>query len=143
MFRGFLTGHANLLVDSALPFIPRHSLVARYTRLTIAFCISGAIHYRADQLMGVPNSENGAIAFFLLHAAAIMVEDSISPITSAMLPASLRCICGWAWVVTFFIWSSPIWIYSTTRLGIDSAALLPIRFIGPLLVNQQSVGPSE
>lgn len=129
MFRSFLTGHADLIVD-ALP-VSRQSPVARYTRLMIAFFISGAIHYRADQLMGVPNAENGAILFFLLHALVIMLEDIITPITSKILPVRLNYYLGWVWVLFFFIWSSPIWIYSSTRVGVDSAALLPVRLVGP------------
>ncbi|CAG9942328.1 unnamed protein product [Clonostachys rosea f. rosea IK726] len=131
MFRSFLTGHADLIVGNCLPFLSRHSLISRYTRLTIAFFISGAIHYRADQLMGVPNSENGAIIFFMLHALAIMAEDSIAPVISAFLPLSIRRVLGLFWVLIFFVWSTPTWSYANTRVGNDAAGLLPIRLIGP------------
>ncbi|KAL1850213.1 hypothetical protein Daus18300_013013 [Diaporthe australafricana] len=131
MFRCFLTGHANLVVDHTLPFVSRHSVVSRYTRLAIAFLISGLIHHHADQLMGVPNAQNGAVVFFLLHAAFIMLEDALKPIVTALLPARLRHVLGWFWVLAFFVWSSPIWIYSGMRLGISSAALLPVRVVGP------------
>lgn len=133
MFRGFLTGHADLIVDNALPFIPRRSRISRYTKLAVAFFISGAIHSRADQLMGVPNAENGAIVFFLLQAIAIMMEDTLAPVFSAVLPQPLRRVLGWFWVLGFLVWSSPIWIYSSSRLGIDSAALLPTRVVGRLI----------
>lgn len=132
MFRAFLTGHADLVVDNTLPFLPRRSFASRYTRLAIAFFISGAIHYRADQLMGVPNAENGAIVFFLLHAGVIVLEDTVAPLISKVVPsASLRRVLGGLWVLVFFIWSSPIWTYSGSRLGIESTALLPVRVIGP------------
>ncbi|CAH0044399.1 unnamed protein product [Clonostachys solani] len=131
MFRSFLTGHADLVVDNFLPFLPRHSLISRYTRLAIAFFISGAIHYRADQLMGVPNNENGAIIFFMLHALVIMAEDTIAPVVSAVLPLSIRRILGLFWVLIFFVWSTPIWSYANTRVGNDAASLLPVRLIGP------------
>lgn len=74
MFRTFLTGHADLVVDNSFPFLPRHSLASRYLRLTIAFLISGAIHYRSEQIMGVPDHENATIVFFLMQALAIMLE---------------------------------------------------------------------
>jgi len=125
MFRSFLIGHADLIVDNTLPFLPRHSLASRYLRLTIAFFISGLIHYRADQAMGVPNVENGAIKFFLIQALAIMLEDTVAPITSAILPKPIHRVLGWIWVLGFLIWTTPIWTYPSARLGLDSAALLP------------------
>lgn len=131
MFRCFLTGHASLIVDRTLPFVSRHSAVSRYTRLMIAFLISGLIHHRADALMGVPDVENGAVVFFLLHATFIMLEDALGPIFRAILPERLRHVLGYLWVFAFFTWSSPIWIYSGMRLGLRSAALLPIRVVGP------------
>lgn len=131
MFRCFLTGHADLVVDHTLPFVSRRSAVSRYTRLTIAFFISGLIHHRADQLMGVPNAENGAVVFFLLHAAFIMVEDALGPVFIALLPERARHVLGYLWVFAFFAWTSPVWIYSGMRLGISSAALLPVRVVGP------------
>lgn len=124
MFRYFLTGHASLIVDHTLPFVSRHSAVARYTRLRIAFLVSGLIHRHAEQLMGVPDAENGAVAFFLLHAAFIMLEDAFGPVFITLFPERTRA---------FFTWTSPIWIYSGTRLGMSSAALLPVRVVGPFV----------
>lgn len=97
----------------------------------ITFLISGLIHARADQLMGVPNAENGAVVFFLLHAAIIMLEDALEDAFSGLLPATPRYFLGYIWVCTFFAWSSPIWIYSSMRLGLSSSALLPVRIVGP------------
>lgn len=131
MFRSFLTGHARFIVDHTLPFASRHSAVSRYTRLTIAFLISGLIHAHADQLMGVPNAENGAVHFFLLHAAVITLEDALGNVFSGLLSARPRYIVGYIWVCTFFACSSPIWIYSGMRLRLSSAALLPVRIVGP------------
>lgn len=132
MFRSFLTGHANLIVNHTLPFFEHKSAIARYIRLTIAFLISGLIHAHADQLMGVANAENGALVFFLLHAAVIMLEDLVGPLLGSVLPRRVRYFLGYVWVFAFFAWSSPIWIYSGMRLGLSSAALLPIRVVGPL-----------
>lgn len=131
MFRSFLTGHAGLFVDYMLPFASRHSAVSRYTRLVIAFLMSGLIHAHADQLMGVPNVENGAVVFFLLHAAIIMIEDVIGNALGDLMPTRFRHVLGYLWVCSFFAWSSPIWIYSGMRLGLSSTALLPVRVVGP------------
>ncbi|ROV95999.1 hypothetical protein VMCG_07994 [Cytospora schulzeri] len=138
MFRCFLTGHASLIVDNLLPFFPRRSAASRYARLTVAFLIAGLIHYHADQLMGVPDAENGALIFFFLHAAFIMLEDALRPALVALLPTRIHHAVGCLWVVSLFVWSSPVWTYSGTRLGIDSAALLPVRVVGPWV--QRSLG---
>jgi len=134
MFRIFLTGHADLVIDIFLPFL-RHTIVARYTRQTIAFLISGLIHYRAEQLMGVPHIDNGALEFFLLHSAVIMLEDAVQPFLSKVLPEPLRRVLGYGWVVFIFVWSAPPWTYPGVRLGIDTGALLPVRVLGPHIKN--------
>lgn len=81
--------------------------------------------------MGVPDVESGAVIFFLLHAAVIMLEDAFRPIARAFLHERLRHALGYLWVFAFFTWSSPIWIYPSMRLGLSSAALLPVRVVGP------------
>jgi hypothetical protein len=138
MFRIFLTGHANLVVDTFLPFL-RGTVIARYTRQTIAFLISGLIHYRAEQLMGVPHTENGAVGFFLLHSAVIILEDAVQPFLAKVLPAPLRRVLGYGWVAFIFVWSAPPWTYPGVRLGIDTGALLPVRVLGPYIKNYLEV----
>lgn len=130
MFRSFLTGHADLIADNAFPFLPRRSMASRYLRLTIAFFISALIHYRADQAIGVPNMENGAIGFFLIQALVIMFEDTVEPIISPLLPKLTLRVLGWIWVLSFLIWTTPIWTYPSARLGLDSAALVPMSLVG-------------
>lgn len=100
-------------------------------RLTIAFVISALIHYRSDQVIGIPDAENGAMIFFPLQVVGIMVEDAISSMTSKALPVSMRRILGWTWTLGFLVWTTPIWVYPNTRLGINSALLLPFRIVGP------------
>jgi hypothetical protein len=104
----------------------------------VAFLISGLIHYHADQLMGIPDAENGTLIFLLLHAALIILEDAVRPELVALLPTRIYYAVGCLWVVFSFAWSSPVWISSGTRLGIDSAAWLPVRVFGPWI--QRSLG---
>lgn len=133
MLRSFLTGHADLLVSKTLPFLPRHSAAYRHTRLAAAFLMSGLIHWRADQAQGVPNAENGALVFFSLHAAFIVLEDYFGPVFVKLLPRRVRHIMGYLWVLAFFAWSSPVYMYPGMRLGLDGTAMLPIRIIGPYI----------
>lgn len=81
--------------------------------------------------MGVPNSENDAIIFLMLHALVIMAEDTIAPVVSAVLSLSIRRVLGLFWVLIFFVWSTPTWSYANARSGNDAASLLPFRLIGP------------
>lgn len=132
MFRAFLTGHADLLLD---PVLPRRSFLGKYTRLLVAFVISGLIHYHGDALMGVSATENGAMVFFCLHAAGIMVEDLIGPLLSKFLPKNrrLRRTLGYMWVCAFFVWTTPVYMYPGNRLGLKASALLPVRVFGPAI----------
>jgi hypothetical protein len=66
--------------------------------LAAAFLISGLIHWRADQAQGVPDSENGALVFFALHAAVIVLEDHLGSVFIALLP---RCVAI-SWVTFGF-----------------------------------------
>lgn len=133
MLRSFLTGHADLFVSKTVPFLRPRSAAHRHTRLAAAFLISGLIHWRADQAQGVSNAENGALVFFSLHAAVIILEDHVGPVFLELLPRCARHIMGYLWVLAFFAWSSPTYMYPGMRLGFDGAALVPIRVIGPYI----------
>lgn len=98
MLRSLLTGHADLFVGKTLPILPPRSAAYRHTRLAAAFLISGLIHWRADQAQGVPDSENGALVFFALHAAVIVLEDHLGSVFIALLP---RCVAI-SWVTFGF-----------------------------------------
>lgn len=132
MFRIFLTGLADLFIDTFLPFL-RDAIVARYTRQTIAFLISGLIHYRAEQFIGVPHSDNGTLQFFFLHSAVIMLEDTVQPFVWKVIPRRLGRVLEYVWVAFIFAWSAPPWTYPGVRLGIDTGALLPVGVVGPYI----------
>jgi Membrane bound O-acyl transferase family len=128
-----LTGHADVIADSVLQ-IPRATLVSRYTRLFLAFLISGLIHHRADLAMGIPHAEAGSLIFFLLQPLGIMLEDGMQTLTRHLsTPNSGRVprIVGYLWVMMFLVWSTPTWFYPQQR-HIDPTGLLPFRIIGPL-----------
>lgn len=138
MLRSSLAGHADFVMDRMFPYLPRHSTQIRYIRPVFAFFLSGMIHSPADQRQGVPNDENGALTFFLLHAAAIILEDAARPVAT-FFPLCFRYIMGYLWVLIFFVWSSPVYMYPGIRLGYDAARLLPVRFISPYLSRKWSL----
>lgn len=131
-----LNGHADVIADSVLK-IPRATLLSRYTRLFLAFLISGLIHHSSDLAMGIPRAEAGSLVLFLLQPLGIMLEDAIQTLTRRF-PTSrsldqVRRVVGYVWVVVFLSWSTPKWFYPQQRLGIDPANLLPFRIVGPVI----------
>lgn len=130
-----LTGHANCIADSVLP-IPRDTTLSRYTRLFLAFLISGLIHHSSDIAMGIPGDEAGSLVFFLLQPLGIMLEDGMQTLTrhvpTSRFLGRVQWIIGYFWVAMFLAWSTPTWFYPQQRLGIDSGNLLPFRVFGPL-----------
>src|SRR5262245_32907110 len=43
-------------------------LLARYTKIFVAFLLSGLVHLCSDQILGIPLRDSGAITFFSLQA---------------------------------------------------------------------------
>ncbi|KAK8129695.1 membrane bound O-acyl transferase family-domain-containing protein [Apiospora kogelbergensis] len=134
--RRLLTGPADLISDSILR-IPRGTLLSRYSRLLLAFTISGALHHAGDIAVGVRPQDAGGGRFFILQGLVIMLEDFVQHIvaTNSSLarnsPARDQIFkrIGFVWVLCVMAWSTPTWFYPMQRLGIDPAALLPFRVI--------------
>ena len=55
----------------------RDRLVKRYTRLLLAFAISGIIHIGGDIGTGIPLKESGALRFFVMQGLGVMGEDAV------------------------------------------------------------------
>lgn len=94
-------------------------LVGRYVFITLVFTVSGVFHLLCDMSQGVPRIESGAIQFFVSQALGIMFEDAIQAVCGLFLGAELgrwkvltRAI-GYIWVVTWLVWTSPVWVYPT------------------------------
>ncbi|KAK0118739.1 hypothetical protein ONS95_007626 [Cadophora gregata] len=136
--RAVLTGHADLLADSVFR-IPRKTALSKYTRLWLAFLISGLIHYISDIAMGVEPSQSGSPVFFALQAFGISVEDGFQALVSRCrwnererIRKSGRSLIR-IWVIGFLVWSTPTWFYPQQRLRIDATSLLPIRVIPTII----------
>ncbi|KAK8076794.1 hypothetical protein PG994_004066 [Apiospora phragmitis] len=109
------------------------SFIGRYASLTVVFAMSGALHWVADRILRVPWAESGSMPFFLLQALAVLVEDCITATNRRFALAqsdTLKRIIGYAWVVAFLIFSTPLWMAPTGRYvrhGVD--VMIPFRIL--------------
>ncbi|WDK20958.1 hypothetical protein CGRA01v4_12247 [Colletotrichum graminicola] len=136
--RAVLTWHADLLADSVFR-IPRGTVLSKYTRLWLAFMISGLIHYISDVAMGVEPSQSGSPLFFILQAFGITLEDGFQSLVSRYhwngregTWKSGRILIR-LWLIGFLVWSTPTWFYPQQRLGVDATSLLPLRIIPTII----------
>lgn len=116
-----------------MPLISSTKILARYTRLFVAFFISGLIHHASDLAMGIPASEAGALRFFLLQPIGIMLEDAAQSTIGIGVRPYLRRLFGYVWVLSFLVWTTPTWFYPPQRMGLDAASLLPFHVVAPAL----------
>ncbi|KAL5871726.1 hypothetical protein ACKVWC_007373 [Pyricularia oryzae] len=133
-WRKFLTGHADAISDKVLG-IPRGTTVSVYTRLWLAFFISGACHISSDVGMGIPFSKTGAFATFLLQPVGIILEDLLRATLGKVvpLPGGVKRVLGRVWVLAFLAYSTPVWFYAQHRVAGDSGEALPVRVAPRLL----------
>ncbi|RMZ69163.1 TRI7-trichothecene biosynthesis [Pyrenophora seminiperda CCB06] len=128
--RQSLCGFADAFTHSLLR-IPPGTLLSRYARLTLAFALSGAVHYAADLAMGIPPEEAGGHKFFMLQALLIMFEDLMQYLMDQLnlinIPRACVKLVGFTWVLCALAWSTPTWFYPMQRLEIEPSALMPFR----------------
>ncbi|KAK8025044.1 hypothetical protein PG990_002867 [Apiospora arundinis] len=134
--RRLVSGPADLICDSVLQ-IPRGTLFSRYSRLILAFAISGGVHHASDMAVGVPLQDAGGARFFVMQGLIIMVEDFVQYVARnsfARTPGRDRAFkrIGFFWVVCVMAWATPTWTYPLQRLEVDPAAMLPFRVV-PLI----------
>lgn len=104
--------------------------MGRYVFTLLTFAVSGAFHMFNDISQGIPWHENGAVRFFLTQAFGIMFEDALVAMFGRLL-GQRQCgktwikVLGYVWVLTWLIWSSPVWIYPLVRRS-SGAALIPL-----------------
>ncbi|KKO96696.1 hypothetical protein THAR02_11197 [Trichoderma harzianum] len=90
--------------------LSRGTLLARYSRTFLVFWISGMYHILSD---GV-EVESGVVRFFVMQAAAIMLEDAVQALyqtSRVTLGVRSQKLIGYIWVYSFLVWTSPGWRY--------------------------------
>lgn len=93
-------------------FLPRGTVLSRYTRLAFAFLLSATLHHRAE------GSETGQLVFFSIQSLAIMLEDAVQTLykmTGIKLSRGVEYALGYVWVLSWMLCVIPLWSYSTMR----------------------------
>lgn len=116
--RKAITGPADFFVDEVLSF-QRGTLLSRYTRLVLAFSISGLIHHCGEVSSGIPQAERGQMTYFTMQAMGIMIEDAVIALydrsSIVKLPRNLEFALGYVWVLAWLVWITPTWFYAGLR----------------------------
>jgi hypothetical protein len=111
--------------------LPEKSLLTRYFKLHATFLLSGVFHLKADQSLGVLTAESGALWFFQINAAIIMVEDAFQELChrAGLTERWPRCrYLGYIWVAFILFLITPPWAYPEARVG-GKMVLLPLRLV--------------
>ncbi|KAF4120326.1 hypothetical protein GMORB2_3127 [Geosmithia morbida] len=126
--RKAITGWADYISDDVMR-LTRGTLVSRYTRLLLAFFISGTLHLGQDRIYVTPGERYSSPTFFCVQALAIMVEDGLRALTAPLpIPQPVRRVVGYAWTVAWLWWITPIWMYPILRKG-DVGSNVPFSLV--------------
>lgn len=130
--RSILTHPSSLLCHRILR-LPRGSFIARYTKIFITFSLSGLLHAIAELGGGLALQDSGTLRFFCTQVLGIMIEDSVQVAYRSLCNRSVphrsapwMKVIGYAWVLMFFFWSTPAWLYPNAAKG-AAQGFLPFR----------------
>ena len=120
-----LTSLSNFTVDQ-LSFLRKNRLLARYSKIFLAFFISGLIHLTDELVVDMPWHTSGSIRFFCTQGLGILLEDIVKaayhrafdPQPTALKPWAR--MVGYFWVFVFLTWSSPVWYYPRVMFTITT-----------------------
>lgn len=101
--------------------LPSHGVIPRYTKILLAFFISGIIHTAIDATTVTTWAESKAISLFVTQAIGIILEDSVQAVWKRLVGGikttrvpkgrstlSLwKRIVGYMWVLTLLALSTP------------------------------------
>src|SRR5204863_5951409 len=107
---------------------PHTSLVSRplvrYTKIFLAFLISGLIHLYSDRTLGIPPRDSGDVTFFSLQPLGLMIEHGVQGVyrwasgtrkteennnrrgNEDVGPKIWQRALGYIWLAAFLLWSS-------------------------------------
>ncbi|OIW22547.1 hypothetical protein CONLIGDRAFT_214849 [Coniochaeta ligniaria NRRL 30616] len=142
--RDLLNDPATIITHRIL-HLPANGLAQRYTKIVIAFFISGVAHMFVDLATGLTYLESGSVRFFTTQALGIMIEDAVQGIwkrsfggnTADSPTAKWKRVVGFIWLWSFMAWSVPSWMYAPilSRTAGEQGPLM-----GPLSVSRWFLG---
>ncbi|KAF4435899.1 hypothetical protein F53441_13407 [Fusarium austroafricanum] len=108
----------------------RGTLVSRYTRLFLAFLMSGLMHHCIGHLyLFAADAMFASERFYAIQAVGIAFEDAVQAMTAHVhIPMPVRRVVGYIWVLVFLSWSTPISSYPSMRAG-DIGQMVPFRVV--------------
>ena len=119
--RSTLSGTADWVVDG-IPFLKRNRVLARYSRIFVAFLVSGLVHIGCDRAAAIPIGESGAVRFFCTQAFGVMIEDAVEDAYRSLIGSTNKVrpklwirLVGYIWVLTFMSCSLPLWSFPYVR----------------------------
>ncbi|KAF7539873.1 hypothetical protein G7054_g1800 [Neopestalotiopsis clavispora] len=136
-----VSGPADYIVDRIF-LLRRGTLLSRYSRLLLAFALSGFIHHMGEIATGISAQESGQFVFFTAQAASIMIEDAVMEVyrrSGLRLSRRLEYALG-------YLWSSFVTAGDAARFDIltekdGTWGLRETHFIGNPLVKAGKSGP--
>ncbi|KAK2734706.1 hypothetical protein FQN57_001476 [Myotisia sp. PD_48] len=100
-------------------------VIARYSKIQVAFLVSGILHLPIDRMQGIGFDHSGIVTFFSLQALGVFMEDIVctmyrrtraSP-ASEHPPALWQRVAGYLWLYLWMFWCLPCWIFPALRKG--------------------------
>ena len=135
--RSGLEGVSSFLTHD-LMHLPRQGILQRHTKIFFSFGLSGIMHVFSDAGGGVSMRQSGATQFFGMQALGIMMEDGVREIykqftgrKAGSTPTISERIIGYMWVITFLIWTSPVWVFPVTLQMREEEAMLSLSALRP------------
>jgi lysylphosphatidylglycerol synthetase-like protein (DUF2156 family) len=119
-------------------YLPRRTWLVQRLNLFLIFFISGLLHVVIDMASGLSWHESGALQFLCTQVIGIALEEIVHtiyyhsaqqanhPAQSSSTAFRPTVLAGYIWVIMFFAWSSPIYIYPTlyrVRGGMEDSIL--------------------
>jgi hypothetical protein len=130
-------GPADFITHTILR-IPSATIFARYSKILLAFSVSGAMHVVADSGGAVPMAQSGALRFFCTQALGIIVEDGVQELYRRVFgnqKSRVGKAIGYLWVLAFLSWSTPVWVYPVARTMKREDMMLTVNALRPLVAN--------
>jgi Membrane bound O-acyl transferase family len=120
------------------------TITSKYSRVLLAFLISGLVHITINMEFGIPFLSSPAPRFFLMQALGIMFEEAAERVWRSYAPYSpfdigpngyekrrrWAKLVGYCWVWGFFVWTVPSFSWAELRIaGTRSELALPWSFV--------------